>query len=602
MQTIARLVIDRFEQSPNQVLFYAPRGQVWPGTEPPGDAVQAPDGWVGFSGRASHLQLAGLAKRLDALGVGRGRTLAILGDTCHLWAACDLANLCLGGVTVGVYPSLLGPEVAWQLRHAEARVLIVQNRAQYDKIAPHLPELPELQHILAMEPDAGCPQLLPDEPDLDFLKQRALQVEPDDIATLIYTSGTTGNPKGAILTHRVLTDTIRIVQKVFSMGAEDRALLFLPFAHILQRFALYQGLAMNGTGWYCPSLKDVPQVIGLCRPTVFATVPRFLEKVKAGAEAKAAERGERAQKLFQWAVEVGKAHAHARREGYVPLGLRLQHALADKVVLSKIRARLGGALRHIVSGGAALNPEVNAWFDGIGIPVREVWGLTETCGPATLVHLDEWRPGTVGRAMPEVDVKLDTDGEVLVRGPNLFKGYFRDPEATAAAMTPDGFFRTGDIGRFDVDGFLKIVDRKKEILVTAGGKNIPPVNIEKKLEGGLLGQAVVIGSERPYLVALLAPDPEVLAAMAGERGWQGDYATLAARPEVKQLFQQRVEEVNQGLASFEAIKRFAVLPAPLTPETGELTPTLKLKRRVIIEKYATEIDALYASQAAQDTN
>lgn len=595
MRNIPELVLDRFERLPEQTQFLVPDAQVWPGTEPSGPRAPAPEGWTAWNGRACLEQLAGLARRLSALGADRGVPLAILGDTCHTWAACDFANLSLGGITIGIYPSLLGPDVAWQLRHAEARVLIVQNRAQYEKVAPHLGELPALQHVLAMEPDAGCPQLLPDAPDMDFLRARVAAVQPDDIATLIYTSGTTGNPKGAILTHRVLLDTIRIVQKVVTLTDEDRAIVFLPFAHILQRFTLYQGLTAGVVGYYCPSLAALPEVLQVAKPTLFATVPRFLEKVRAGAAARAAERGDRAAKIFAWASDVGKATAHARWHGGAGLSLRLQHAIADRLVFSKIRERLGGSLRLIISGGAALNPEVNTWFEGAGVTVREVWGLTETCGPATLVPADEWLPGTVGRALPEVDIRLDEDGEVLVRGPNLFKGYFKEPEATAAVLTEDGFFRTGDIGRVDEQGVLKIVDRKKEILVTAGGKNIPPVNIEKKLEGGLVGQAVVIGSERPFLVALLAPDPEVLTATAKEKGWEGDYAALAARSDVRAAFQARVDEVNGKLASFESIKKFAVLPAPLSLETGELTPTLKLKRRVIAEKYAALIDGLYAS-------
>jgi len=593
MQTIPLIALDRFEKAADTVLFYAMQSQVQPGTGPTGPGAPAPEGWVGWTGRAAQEQLSGLVRRLKALGAGGGRALAILGETCHLWAAADLANLCLGGVTIGIYPSLLGPEIAWLLRHSKTRVLLVKDREQYDKVRPFLAELPDLSIVLSMDPDVGCERLLPDEPDLDLLREEASKVQPDDVATLIYTSGTTGNPKGAILTHRVLCDTIRVVQRVVSVGPEDRAMVFLPFAHILQRFTLYQGLAMGGQAWYCPSLKEVPAVLAVCRPTVFATVPRFLEKVKAGAEARAAERGPRATALLGWAVDVGKAHAHATREGYVPLGLRLQYALADRLLLSKIRQRLGGHMRFIISGGAALNPEVNHWFEGLGVKVREVWGLTETCGPATIVLVDEWRPGTVGRPLPEVEVRLDEDGEVQVRGPNLFRGYYEDPEATAACMTEDGYFRTGDIGRLEPDGALRIVDRKKEILVTAGGKNIPPVNIEKKLEGGLLGQAVVIGSERPYLVALLAPDPEVLQAMGDERGWPGDYEERSRRPEVQAALQARVDQVNATLASYETIKRHAVLPAPLTQETGELTPTLKLKRRVVNEKYADIIEKLY---------
>ncbi len=594
MLTVAQLIVDRFSADPSRVLFYAPKAQVIPGTEPTGPAKPAPDGWVAYDAATCLDQLSGFAKRLSSLGVARGSTVAIVGDTCHAWAAVDLANQCLGATTIGVYPSLLGPEVAWQVHHAGAVVLVVQNRAQYQKIQPHLAEMPRVAHVFAFEPNSGCPQLLPDAPDHAFLKACAAAVQPDDVCTIIYTSGTTGNPKGVVLTHRVMMDTVRISAVGVPITTDDRSLAFLPFAHILQRFAMYQGISGRLVGYYCPGLTELPAALLVARPTLFATVPRFLEKVKAGAEARAAEKGPRAAALLSWAINVGKAYRHALRAGYVPLGLRVQHALADRVLLSKIRARLGGALRLIVSGGAALNPEVNAWFEGVGIPVREVWGLTETCGPATMVPMDAWHPGTVGPPLSEVEVRLDTDGEVQVRGPNVFRGYYNDPEATAAAMTEDGFFRTGDIGRIDEEGYLKIVDRKKELIVTAGGKNIPPVNLEKKLEGGLLGQAVVIGSERPYLTALFAPDPDVLAATARERGWTGDLEALSQRPELRAAFQERVNEVNATVASYETIKRFAILPAALTQETGELTPTLKLKRRIIAEKYGAVIESLYA--------
>lgn len=597
MLTVAQLILDRFRGDPGRVLFYAPKAQVIPGTEPKGSPKPAPEGWVAYDAATCLDQLSGFAKRLTELGVTRGSAVAIVGDTCHAWTALDLANQCLGAITVGVYPSLLGPDVAWQVNHAGAVVLIVQNRAQYDKIQPHLGELGSVRHVLAFEPDSGCAQILPAAPDLPFLEARVAEVQPDDIATIIYTSGTTGNPKGVVLTQRVMMDTVRISAVGVPVSGADRSLAFLPLAHILQRFATVQGLSGGVVGYYCTGLAELPAALLVARPTLFATVPRFLEKVKAGAEARAAERGPRASALLSWAVNVGKAFQHARREGYVPLGLKVQHAIADRVLLSKIRARLGGSLRLIVSGGAALNPEVNAWFEGIGIPVREVWGLTETCGPATMVPIEAWRPGTVGPALSEVELRLDTDGEVQVRGPNVFRGYYKDPDATAAAMTEDGYFRTGDIGRIDEQGYLKIVDRKKELIVTAGGKNIPPVNIEKKLEGGLLGQAVVIGSERPYLVALFAPDPEVLAATARERGWTGDLEALSRRPELRAAFQERVDEVNATLASYETIKRFAVLPAALTQETGELTPTLKLKRRIIAEKYRDAIEALYEGAA-----
>ena len=594
MSTLATTLLARLDRSRDQALFYVMNEAVWPGTEPTGPRIPAPEGWTAYGGASCLAQVSGLAKRLASLGVGRGVPVAILSDTCHAWAAVDFATLCLGGITVGIYPSLLGADAVYPAQHAGAKVLVVQNRAQYDKVKPYLANLPALAHVVALEADAGVPQLLPEAPDEAFLRARAAEVQPDDIATLIYTSGTTGNPKGVILTHRIICETTRIVQQIIPMAPGESSIVALPFAHILQRIAIYQGLLMDVVGYYCPTLPELPKVLLLARPELYATVPRFLEKVRLTAEARVAERGPRALKMLQAAVATGAAYQEARRQGHVPLLLKLRHALADRLVLSKIRARLGGRMRLIVSGGAALNPDVNAWYEAIGIPVREVWGLTETCGPATLVLPHEWRPGTVGRAIPEVDLRLDHDGEVLVRGPNVFQGYFRDPDATAAAMTDDGYFRTGDIGVLDADGYLKIVDRKKELIVTAGGKNIAPVPIEKKLEGGLLGQAVVIGSERPFLVALFAPDPDVIAAWAKDRGWSGDYATLAAREEVRATFAEKLAEVNRGLPSFETVKKFAVLPAPLTPETGELTPTLKLKRRVIAQKYAQQIEAMYA--------
>lgn len=297
MSTIPSLTLTRLRGQPDQAAFYALLSHVGAGYGPPGELPPAPEGWVGYTGRACELQLAGLVKRLVSLGMGRGVVLAILADTSHAWAAADLANLCAGGVTVGIYPSLTGEDAAWQLRNSEARVLIVQNKAQYDKLAPFLDGLPDLKHVFAFEPDAGCPQLLGDEPDLALLDRCAAAVQPDDPATYIYTSGTTGNPKGAILTHRVITETVRIASVAVKVNPGDRSVVFLPFAHILQRYALYQGLEAGAVGYYCPSIPDLKAVLLVARPMLFATVPRFLEKVKAGVEAVAAGKGDRAAKL-----------------------------------------------------------------------------------------------------------------------------------------------------------------------------------------------------------------------------------------------------------------------------------------------------------------
>lgn len=591
--TLPRLILEQLDAEPTRVVFYARADTLDPRPDPATNVPDAPPGWHGFTAAALRAEWSGLVHRLRALGVDHGVCVAIVAETSPMWSAADLATLALGGVTVGVYPSLLGEAVAWQVKHCEARVLLVEDQAQYDKIAPYLDTLPDLRHVLSLRACAAVPQLVPDPPDEALLRARVAAVQPEQLATIIYTSGTTGNPKGVVLNHAAFDATLKNSVKAIPLAPGESSVCFLPLAHVLQRFTLYQGVILRLVGYYAPSLKELPEVFAVARPTVFATVPRMLEKIKATAEAKAAERGPRAAAILAWAIGVGKAYQHGRRTGRVPLTVRIQHLLADRLVYGKVRARMGGRMKLMVSGGAALNVEVAEWFEALGIPIREAWGLSETCAPATVVRLDEYRPGSVGRAIDGVEIKLDTDGEVLVRSAGMFQGYFKDPEATAAVFTPDGYFRTGDIGTLDEQGFLRIVDRKKEIIVTAGGKNIAPVNLEKKLEGGLLGQAVVIGSERPYLVALLAPDPEVLAAMAEERGWPGDYRERAARPEVRELLARRVEELNRGVPGFESIKRFAVLPAPLTPETGELTPTLKLKRRVIADKYGTLIEELY---------
>ena len=597
MDTIASLTVHRLQRSAEEPVFYVPAGWRWEGCEPEGvlSGGDVPPGWRAYTGEVCLTQLSGLARRLHALGVDKGVPVAIVAETSHAWAACDAAIVCLGGITVGVYPNLPGDQVAYQVRHSEARVLLVEDQAQYEKIRPFLEDCEDLAHVLSMTPGAKVPQLLPAAPDLDFLRAKAAAVTPEDVCTYVYTSGTTGLPKGAVLTHGALIAVVRASKEALPLHPDDCSVVFLPMAHVLQRFAGYRGLAEDIVGYFALSLQHLPETLAAARPQVLATVPRMLEKIKATAEAKAAERGPRAAALLAWGIRVGKAWTHARRTGQSPsLSLRIQHAIASRIIYRKVRERMGGRLRMVASGGAALSVDVAEWFEALDIQICEAWGLTETCAPATLNTPAAQKLGTVGKPLPGVEVRLAEDGEVEVRGPGLFSGYLKDPEATAAVFTDDGFFRTGDLGEIDADGFLRIVDRKKEIIVTAGGKNIPPVNIEKKLEGGLLGQAVVIGSERPYLIGLFAADPEALDVLARDRGWTGDYAANAARPEVRAAFQERMDAVNATLARYETVKRFAVLPAPLTTETDELTPSLKLKRRVITQKYAALIDELYS--------
>lgn len=552
MPTLASMILDRFARDGGDLALRWPEGGEW----------------RAMSWRDCEAEVAGLASALAALGVERGDRVAILGNPHPRWLAADFATLCLGAVTVGIYPTLTPDEMRHQLATAGVKVLLAETPADLERLRDALPACPALRHARTWD-------LPPGPVDLAAFRTRAREVKPEDPCAIFFTSGTTGDPKGAVISHGAMASVCEASRVAIPLRPGDSSMVFLPLAHSLQRMVAYRGLLEDVTAWFCPSLDEVPEVIRKARPSVLATVPRMLEKIKAKAEATAATRPPYARRLFAWAMDVGREHSRRRESGQpIPVALAAKRALADRLVFARIRARLGGRLRLLAVGGARLDPEVGRFFHAMGIDVCEAWGLTETCAPATMNTPEHFRFGTVGRPLPGTEVRLDTDGEVLVRGPGLFSGYWADPEATAAAFTPDGWFRTGDVGVFE-DGYLRIVDRKKEILVTAGGKNIPPVNIEKRLEGGAIGQAVVIGDGRPYLVALLAPDPDHPVA---------DPDAFAAA---------RVREANATLAPFEQVKRWAWLPGPLTVESGELTPTLKLRRRAIEAAHRDRIEALY---------
>lgn len=582
MSTVPAMFFDCVDRAPERVLAHIP--------QPDGEGWR----WEPVTLAEIESEVSGLARRLAALGVEPGCPVAIIAETSHLWAACDLAILCLGGITVGLYPTLTGEQLAWQLEHSEAEILIVQDQSVLDALGDRLEGLFDLRHTYCLTGGSSVPQLFPARPDVPFLRQQAAAVSPEQVATYVYTSGTTGSPKAVVLSHHNFVANVSASQEALPAQPGDRMVIYLPLAHSLQRFAQYRGLVEEGEGWYAPGLDALPQTIAAARPTVLPVVPRVLEKIVAKAERTAAARGPVSAGMLRWAIAVGSMVAHRRRQG-LPVGARLraQHALAERLVYPKIRARLGGELRLIVSGGAALSVDVAMWFEAIGIAVREGWGLTETCAPATINRLDAFQHGSLGLAMPGVEVAASDDGELLVRGAGVFSGYLKDPAATAAAFTADGFFRTGDLGTIDLSGFVYLTGRSKEIIVTAGGKNIAPVPIEQCLSGGLFETAVVIGSERPYLTALMVPDEEGLAELAAAMGWGGGFAEWSRQPAVQAQAEQAVASANAGLARFQTIKQFVVLSAPLTVAGGELTATLKLRRAAIAEKYAVEIDAMY---------
>ncbi|MDP2307063.1 MAG: long-chain fatty acid--CoA ligase [Pseudomonadota bacterium] len=560
MNTLASVLVDKFSRSADAVsMHYEERGA-------DGAAV-----WKSQTWREAEARVASTAAALWGLGIRRGDRVAILGGTHPRWLEADFATLCVGGVTVGIYPTLRPEAVHYQLVHSGAKVLLVESQADIDRLADVLKDLPELA-VRLWE--------LPAQPvDLEVFRARARDVRPEEPCAIFYTSGTTGEPKGAVITHRAMVSVCRASLVPMPMLPGESSIVFLPLAHSLQRMAAYRSLLEEISAYFCPSIERITEVLPLARPAVIATVPRMLEKIKARIEARVAKSSPVRQRIFAAAIAVGLERSLALEEQRpVPRLTAWKWALADRIVFTKVRANLGGNLRLFAVGGARLDPSVGRFFHAMGIGVFEAWGLSETCAPATLNCPKDFRFGTVGKPLAGVELKLEPDGEVLVRGPGLFSGYWNDPVATANAFTEDGYFRTGDIGEL-VDGYLKIIDRKKELLVTSGGKNIPPVNIEKRLEGGIVGQAVVIGSERPYLVALFAPDPDHAEGL--------DRAALQAAGEA------RVKEANASLAPFEQIKRFAWLPAPLSVDNGMLTPTMKLKRRIINEAYRDVIDGLY---------
>jgi long-chain acyl-CoA synthetase len=560
MSTLATLLLEKFARSGPDVAIHFRHGGTWQSQT-----------W-----REGEARVAATAAMLSDLGVGPGDRVAILGTPHPAWLQTDYATICLGAVGVGIYPTLRPDAVAYQLRHSGAKVLVLESEKERARLAEVLPTCPDLRHVVTWE-QPPFTEATPPAADLDAFRARARAVKPEDPCAIFYTSGTTGDPKGAVVTHGAMLATCIASKEAVPLEPGDRSIVFLPLAHSLQRMSAYRALLEDIEAYFCADIAQFPETLTLARPSVLASVPRMLEKIKASAEAAVAKQRPLAQRIFARALAVGKERSRLiEAKQRVPLRVELAWRVADRLVYARVRERFGGELRLFAVGGARLDPEVARFFHAMGIAVCEGWGLTETCAPATFNRPDDFRFGTVGKPLPGMEVRLDDDGEILIRGPGLFSGYWRDPDATNGALTPDGWFRTGDIGRFE-DGFLSIVDRKKEILVTSGGKNIPPVNIEKKLEGGAIGQAVVIGNDRPYLVALFAPEPDQPLSPADQQA----------------LGEARVREANATLASFEQIKKFRWLPAPLTVESGLLTPTLKLKRRVIDTTYKALIDDMY---------
>ena len=593
-----------------------------------------------WSNRQLFDEVRDLSLGLGALGVRPRDRVAILSDSRPEWVIADLAILTAGAVSVPVYPTLPANQVGYILAHSGARVVAVADEEQAAKVraarkdAPGVEavvvfdrgapaggaadpvaspgdapsaeaadadaagadnETPLLEYSLAEIGERGHHRLMTEDGLGRMFKERAHAIEPDALATIIYTSGTTGHPKGVMLSHRNFLANVADVNQVIGVSDDDTALSFLPLSHAFERTTVYMYLYNGATFIFAESLETIGRDMQQVRPTVMTGVPRVFEKVRARVVAAVAEAPRVRQALFAWATGVGHAMAGAQTGGRKPgLWTRLRAPIADRLVLSKIRARTGGRLRFVCSGSAPLSREVAEFLYAIGLPVLEGYGLTETAPVLTVNPLGAARIGTVGPALPRVELRIAADGEVLARGPNIMMGYYQNPEATAECIR-EGWFHTGDIGRIDEDGYLSITDRKKEILVTAGGKNVAPQPIEALLKRDpVVAEAMLVGDRRPYVSAVLVPDAEALEQRLAASGIaSGGLDELVGREDVRALFQPIVDEANAELASFEQVKRFALLPTQFSIDTGELTPTLKLKRRVVMERWQDAIEGIY---------
>jgi long-chain acyl-CoA synthetase len=564
-----------------------------------------PGGSSSYSTEGFLTRTAALADGLAGLSVAPGDRVLVLCDNRPEWHIVDLAVLDLGAVNVAVYGTLTPDQLAYQALDSGAKVAVVENSEQAAKVLEIRARCPDLRHVLQVEGmTEGSARPLAelwastDGAAADRFWGRAAGLDEDRLVTIVYTSGTTGEPKGVMLSHRNIVTNVRESMERITAVSSDYGLEFLPLCHMIERLAGYCYMSLGMSRGYC-SVYHVGELLAAIRPTIFACVPRVLEKVHGAIRQKVEAAPAVRRALFRWAVAVGREVAEREIAGEPIRGaLALKHRLADRLVLSKVRGAFGGRLRGVISGGAALPVFVNEFFQSLGIRVMEGYGLTET-SPVIAINGSTpgaLRIGSVGRPLPSFEVKLAADGELLARGPSVFSGYWNKPQQTAESFDDDGFFLTGDIATIDQDGFVFITDRKKDLIVTAGGKNVAPQPIESRLkESPLVDSAVLIGDGRPHIVALLSPSRDGVEAWARDHGLQpGDLAQLVAHPELLGLFGQAVDQVNRDLARFEQIKRFRVLPEMLSVESGALTPTLKVKRRVVCERYAELVESMYA--------
>jgi len=553
--------------------------------------------------RARHI-----AAGLNSLGVQHGDRVTILSESRPEWTLTDAGCIFAGAIDVPIYPTLTPPQARYILNDSGACVLVLANHTKFLELREILSECPAIEHVVFFDREGVSPQdgitlaeledrgrhLLERQPNLvDNLAQRTTK---DDLATIIYTSGTTGEPKGVMLTHTNLVSNLLDGAGQLTFGEKDIALSVLPLSHIFERQAMYMYLYQGMAVYFAESLDRIGENLREVRPTILVGVPRIFEKIYDRIKERVAARGKLNVALLNWAVSVAQKYARLVEQRLrVPWALACQHRLASRLVFSKWREAFGGRIRVLVSGGAALAEDLGYIYLGAGIPIVQGYGLTETSPVITAGSLDDNRIGSVGKPIPNVEVRISEDGEIETRGPNVMRGYYKKPEETRAVFTGDGWFKTGDIGTIDSEGFLRITDRKKELFKTSGGKYIAPQPIEQLIKNSrFVSQVVLVGNERKFPAALIVPDWQQIESYVQLKGINASgKAELCRHPRIIDLFKRQIAARTPDLAQYERVKKIALLENEFTIEGGELTPTLKVKRRVIDKKYRQVIDRLY---------
>lgn len=590
-KTLSRMFRNRIAAGGDDVRYLVPEG----------------DRWVPMTFREVGVAVEEIANGLMSLGLSRGDRVGILSSTRVEWCLADIGAILAGFVTVPVYPSNLPDQVEYILANSGARALFAEDELQYNKVAGVRRRLPELRKVIRFDGEPGGEDAVGlaalreagrsyAAAHPEALSRRVEETGPEDDLTIIYTSGTTGPPKGVVTRHRNYAFIVTSALEAVTVRRGDTFLQFLPLAHSLGRlehFLTFDAMAVSG---FARSLLTVADDLPRVRPEIMVSVPRLYEKFYARVLGKVEEEGGAKKAIFDWALSVGREASRKQQRGEPVAGLlALKFRLADRLVFSKIRERMGGRMRFAISGGAPLAQEIGEFLHALGILVLEGYGMTENSTVTSVNRLDRYKFGTVGKPLPGTEIRIAPDGEILIGGPHVFKEYFGDEAATREAIDAQGWLHSGDIGEFDADGFLRITDRKKDILVTSGGKNVAPQNLENLLKGNkFVSQAFVYGDRRKYLTALITLNGEEIARWSGQSGiGESDPEALAAHPRVRALIEEWVSEVNRGLATFEQIKRFVILGKDFSQETGELTPTLKIRRKEVVKKYGALLDALY---------